>query len=303
MGERKFRSLHRVQDPYVPNEIWDIFKKDLRKLVKHAFPEQKFSITEYYWRNFPIDWEYIRMRPMDELPIDWAKACKVMDFLSREFGMKVLTYPSEDPSNYDYSRFTLGNIRTWNIGQLDEFLATHSYEDIEKKYDNLPPPIIRTEEEKLLHQCCISGHQPEMLHTSEKEVKQWLEVQIDQAIADGYDTFIIGCTKGVELWAGEIIVQKRLDNQALHLFVAIPNDYSYTKNWDIDWRRKYSEVRRCADVGKGIGDYHEGDSVRARNIWMVENSSRLIAYYTGYDDEVKSIIDYAKEHDVPVITP
>ncbi len=297
MGERKFRGAHRCYNPYVPTEIWELFKKDLRKLFKHVFPEQKFAITEYYRRNFPVDWEYIKTKPADDHPVDWQQVCNVVDFAAHQFGMKILICPHEDPE------FTLGNIRTWTIEQLDAFLANHSYEDFEKKYDNRPAEVIRTEEEKLLHQCCITGHKPELLHVSEEEVKHWLEEQIDQAIADGYDTFIIGCTKGVELWAGEMIVQKRLENSNLHMFAATPNDYSYAKDWDIDWRRKYSEVRRCADEGKGIGDFHEGDSVWARDVWMADNCSRLIAYYTGDDDEVKSLIDYAKEHNVPVITP
>ncbi len=299
MGERKFRTPHRIYNPFVPNEIWDLFKKDLRKIIKHAFPEQKFSITEYYWRNFPVNDEYIRMRPMDEHPVDWAKANTVMDYLTREFGMKVLTYPSEDPSEYNYSRFTIGNIRTWTIEQLEAFLANHSYEVIENKYDNLPPRVIRSEQEKRQHQCCFTGYIPEELNTSEEEVKQWLETQVDQAIADGYDTFITGCTKGVEIWAGQIVVEKRLNNLALHLVAALPHDYGFTKKWDLDWTHNYNEIVRCADIVKGIGDYHEGDSIKARNIWMVDNSSRMIAYY----NEDKDIIEYAKGKEIQIIMP
>ena len=301
MGDRKYRSLHRVDNPYVPNEIWDLFKKDLRKITKHAFPEQSFSITEYYWRNFPLDDEYIRFRSKDEHSVDWPEICKIMAFLSRIFGMKVHTRPSEDPAKYDYGRFTLGNIRTWTEEQLDAFLANHSYESIEEKYDNLPPEVIRTEQEKRLHQCCFIGSMSEEFDASEDDVKQWLEMQIDQAINDGYDTFISGCTKGVEIWAGQIIVEKRLDNPTLHLIAALPQDFSFTKNWNLDWRRRYLEIVRCADVVKSVGNYLQGDSVRARYIWMIDNSSRMIAYCTDNNEEVKNMIDYAREQKVFVV--
>ena len=300
MGERKFRTDHRVYNPYVPNEIWNLFKKDLRKIIKHVFPEQSFAITEYYWRNSSVNDEYIRFQSKDGRSIDWPRICNVMAFLSRIFGMKVLTLPSEDPTKYNYGRFTLGNIRTWTIAQLDTFLANHSYEAIEEKYDSLLPEVIRSEQEKWLHQCCFTGSIPEDLNAPEKDVKQWLEILIDKAIDDGYDTFISGCTKGVEIWAGQIIVEKRLQNPELHLIAALPHDYRFAKDWDLDWRRSYREIVRCADVVKSLGDYHQGDSIRARNTWMVDNSSRMIVYCTDKDNEVKNTIDYAKEKKVSV---
>ena len=70
-----------------------------------------------------------------------------------------------------------------------------------------------TEEEKRLHRCCFTGHRPEKLNAPETEIKQWLEKQIDQAIAEGYVTFITGCAMGVDIWAGEIVLQKRQDNR------------------------------------------------------------------------------------------
>ena len=54
-----------------------------------------------------------------------------------------------------------------------------------------------TEQEKRLHRCCFTGHRPEKLNASEEEVKTWLEAQIDQAIADGFLTFISGCAMGI----------------------------------------------------------------------------------------------------------
>ena len=45
------------------------------------------------------------------------------------------------------------------------------------------------ENEKRLHRCCFTGHRPEKLTLSEKEVKSLLEKAIDNAIANGYVTF------------------------------------------------------------------------------------------------------------------
>ena len=65
-----------------------------------------------------------------------------------------------------------------------------------------------TEEEKRLHRCCFSGHRPEKLEEPEETIKSWLSEQIDKAITDGYVTFISGCAMGVDIWAGQIILQR-----------------------------------------------------------------------------------------------
>ena len=49
-----------------------------------------------------------------------------------------------------------------------------------------------------LHRCCFTGHRPEKLNTSEKEVKAALRKQIDQAVHDGFKVFITGMARGVD---------------------------------------------------------------------------------------------------------
>ena len=69
-----------------------------------------------------------------------------------------------------------------------------------------------SEEENRLHRCCFTGHRPEKISATEEEVKAWLEEKIDQAIADGYTTFISGCAMGVDLWAAQIVQSRKKDN-------------------------------------------------------------------------------------------
>lgn len=78
------------------------------------------------------------------------------------------------------------------------------------------------ENEKRLHRCCFTGHRPEKLSLSENEVKHLLEKAIDNAIADGYVTFITGMAKGTDIWAVEIVLEKKKRNDALRLICAIP---------------------------------------------------------------------------------
>lgn len=79
------------------------------------------------------------------------------------------------------------------------------------------------ENEKRLHRCCFTGHRPEKLSLSEAEVKSLLENAIDTAIENGFTTFITGMAKGTDIWAAEIVLEKKKHNTALHLICAIPH--------------------------------------------------------------------------------
>ena len=65
------------------------------------------------------------------------------------------------------------------------------------------------ETEKRLHRCCFTGHRQEKLSLSEAEVKTLLEKAIDMAIQNGFTTFITGMASGVDIWAAEIVLERR----------------------------------------------------------------------------------------------
>ena len=56
---------------------------------------------------------------------------------------------------------------------------------------------------------CFTGHRPEKMGRSEQEVKALLNRDIDRAVGDGFDTFITGMARGVDLWAAELIVERK----------------------------------------------------------------------------------------------
>ena len=79
-------------------------------------------------------------------------------------------------------------------------------------------------EENLIKQrCCFTGHRPDKLGYTEEEIKPLLEKAIDGAIEGGYVTFISGMAKGTDIWAAEIVLEKKKKNKALHLVCAIPH--------------------------------------------------------------------------------
>ncbi len=160
---------------------------------------------------------------------------------------------------------------------------------------------VAAEEEKRLHRCCFSGQRPEKLNAPEEEVKQWLSDQIDKAIAAGYTTFISGCAMGVDIWAGQIVLQKKIKNPALHLIAATPWP-GFSNKWNIEWKVQYSDLLKDADFSVAVCRRFHNGVFQESNEWIVNHSSRLIAYYNGAPGGTRSTIDYALSKGIEVIT-
>lgn len=156
------------------------------------------------------------------------------------------------------------------------------------------------EDEKRLHRCCFTGHRPEKINASEEEVKTWLEIQIDQAIIDGYMTFISGCAMGVDIWAGEIVLRKRNENPTIHLVAATPWP-GFASRWNEEWKAQYDNLLRQADLVVNVSEHYHRGVFQKRNCWMVDQSNRVIAYYNGATGGTKNTIDYALMRGVKVV--
>ena len=151
-----------------------------------------------------------------------------------------------------------------------------------------------------LHRCCFTGHRPEKLNTSEKEVKAALRKQIDQAVHDGFKVFITGMARGVDLWAAEIVLDLRKRNKEIRLICAIPHD-GFEARWSPSWQELYRYVLAEADLTRVISKgYHTG-VYQVRNEWMVNHSARVIAVFNGQPSGTMNTIDYACRQGVPVV--
>ena len=157
-----------------------------------------------------------------------------------------------------------------------------------------------TESEMKLHRCCFKGHSPQKLRRSEKEIKADLECTIQQAIMDGYTTFITGMAYGVDIWAGQIVVRLRKRNPALHLIAAVPFR-GFEDRWSADWKRAYQELLEQADLVKYICPRYNAGAYQRRNEWMVDHSSRVIAVFNGESSGTKNTIDYAQRNSKRVV--
>ena len=157
-----------------------------------------------------------------------------------------------------------------------------------------------TEQEKRQHRCCFTGHRPEKLNMPETEVIAWLESEIRRAIDDGFVTFISGMARGVDIWAAEIVLRLRDDGKPIHLICASPFE-GFEKSWSDDWKQRYNEVMRQADIVKFVCKGYSRACFQIRNEWMVDRSARVIAVYNGLQGGTKNTIEYARKMMVEII--
>lgn len=156
------------------------------------------------------------------------------------------------------------------------------------------------EAELRLHRCCFTGHRPEKLNRSETEIKKDLEVAILQAIDDGFVTFITGMARGVDIWAGEIVLQLRKQNPNLHLIAASPYE-GFESRWSADWQKRYKNILDQADLVRFVCKGYSKACFQIRNEWMVDRSARIIAVYNGEPGGTRNTIEYAKKNGIQTV--
>lgn len=148
--------------------------------------------------------------------------------------------------------------------------------------------------------CCFTGHRPEKLPYSGIEVKRKLETAINDAIRDGYKNFIVGMCRGVDLWAGEIVVEKKLKNPEIRLIAAIPYP-GFENRWHETDRNLYHYVLDNADTAKIVSNEYSRACYQRRNEWMCDRASRLISAYSGIAGGTRNTVNYAKRNGLDII--
>ena len=157
-----------------------------------------------------------------------------------------------------------------------------------------------TEKEKRLHRVCFTGHRPEKLHRAKPEIVKDLKKEILCAIDEGFNVFISGMARGVDIWAAEIVLQLRADGKDIRLICACPYK-GFEENWNIYWRIKYRAVLKGADYIKYVCAGYGRGCFQTRNEWMVDHAARVIAVFNGEKSGTANTVRYAAAKGVKTV--
>ena len=158
--------------------------------------------------------------------------------------------------------------------------------------------LFMSESELRKHRCCFTGHRPEKLKLPEEQLAPLLEAEIRRAIAKEYTTFISGAARGTDLIAAEIVLRLRERDPRLKLICALPYP-DFGQHWDGGWTRRLQNVLAAADLTRCVRPSFSYASYQARNQWMVDRTSLVIAVFNGERGGTKNTLDYARKKGVP----
>lgn len=146
--------------------------------------------------------------------------------------------------------------------------------------------------DRIKHRCCFTGHRPEKLTRDIREIKDDLTKAIIHAMAEGKKVFISGMSRGIDLWAAEIVLSYKKQNSEIKLVCAIPFE-EFNKQWSREWQLTYQKVLLAADWKKIFYSKFSYSAFQIRNQWMVDHSSLVIAAYNGKFGGTYNTLRYA----------
>ena len=158
-----------------------------------------------------------------------------------------------------------------------------------------------------IHTLCFTGHRPQKLPWGFNEqdercllMKEKLKVLIEDAINDGFCYFWSGMALGFDLICVEVLLELKRQYNHIKIFGALPCK-NQAKIWPLKQQFRYNKLIAQLDDTCCLNDYYTGpECMLERNRFMIDNSSRLIAFFDGKSGGTKSTIDYAKKKGVMV---
>ena len=160
--------------------------------------------------------------------------------------------------------------------------------------------------------CAFTGHRPKSFPWKYNEaapdcvlLKEVLAKQIKLLAERGVTDWLSGMAQGVDLWAAEIVLDLKKKNPALCLHCILPCE-GQERKWPASEQERYCSILWQADEVIYVNREYTADCMLARNRYLVEHSSVLLAVYNGaYRNGTGMTVRYAKQlrREVIVIDP
>lgn len=150
---------------------------------------------------------------------------------------------------------------------------------------------------------CFTGHRPEKLMFESEEVlkmiKSTLYFQIYDAVQNGFDKFISGVARGVDIWAAEYVLRIREEFPHIKLICAVPF-HEHAKSFKGEDLYMLNSIMENADEVVYVSEHYSHDCFKKRNYYMVDRSSLLIGIVYDKRSGTGQTINYARKKGIVV---
>jgi uncharacterized phage-like protein YoqJ len=154
---------------------------------------------------------------------------------------------------------------------------------------------------------CFSGHRTEKLpavcQTEEgrKVLASFIAAAVEECLSAGFDTFITGGARGIDLWAALIIAGLKADrpDAGIKLITAMPykNQKSSLAGKELF---DYGFVISQSDLVVCVSEEYTPDCMKRRNRYMVDKSSKIIAVLCNPKSGTAQTVRMARESGLAV---
>ncbi len=155
--------------------------------------------------------------------------------------------------------------------------------------------------------CCFTGPRPPRLPAGGNEaspeiaaLREQLFAAVKGAYDDGYRCFISGMAEGFDLLAAEAVIRLRRVHPDAELFAAFPCEAS-PKGHSPAVRRRIEHIMEEVSFSHFVSKEYIHGCELSRNVYMVENSSLLIAYYNGLSRGTAHCFRCAEERGLRIV--
>lgn len=160
-----------------------------------------------------------------------------------------------------------------------------------------------------LSSCCFTGHRPQKLPWGLDEsdarciaLKEKLYKAIRFVVHKGKTRFYTGMAMGTDIWCAELVIdlKRKLPDAGIKLIAVIPHKGQEAR-FSNEWKARYKYVLQNADERMVLQDHYTQGCMQRRNRFMVDNSSMLIAVYSGDAGGTRDTFDYAVSKGLSII--
>ena len=150
--------------------------------------------------------------------------------------------------------------------------------------------------------CCFTGHRPEKLFDryDEAEIYNRIVYALENAIADGYKTFLCGGSRGADFLFAEAVIALKATHPDIRLEFMLPCR-NQSELWSREDRDRYSNLLELGDSVFCLSDKYTNGCMQNRNRVMVERSSLLIAAWNGTEGGTEYTYKYARKRKLRIV--
>ncbi|WP_317854461.1 SLOG family protein [Chakrabartyella piscis] len=126
----------------------------------------------------------------------------------------------------------------------------------------------------------VTGHRKLPMDMELEILQKQLANEIEVSINDGYIRFLFGGAIGWDMLCGFVVASLKEKYKEIQLVAVVPFREQEEK-WSKEEQTKYRELLHLCDEVIILQEEYTKDCFKNRNQYMVDHSSKVIAYYNG----------------------